>query len=372
MDLENFPTSESAKRMLESVDSGGFYDKSYVGKWIFQVMGLEMDEARRFIEELPYQAFPEKATWGLRYHEQKYGLPVREGMPYEERRRNIYSKRDERTPMNPYRMEVILENITGRKAHVDDESGPVNTFTVKLESGNNAVDVVAAIKKLKEIKQSHVAFTLSFTSLARIEICGRTQRWKNQYTQCGTVPVVSTGLRIAETEVQIATSAEGYKSVSPVAGNSGEAGQYPKTSTGMKIIDGAVDIEGHTEKYLANYPEASENMKTGTYPGVQKRAIYSGAEIQTEATGGGHKFQNKLTGTEPVVSVRMKEAMVDTEILSDTEAVKTVYEMAGNTESGTRPEVSVGVSESGKGVAPEVTTESYQVRYRLCGDTFEI
>lgn len=31
MDLENFPTSESAKRMLESVDSGGFYDKSYVG-----------------------------------------------------------------------------------------------------------------------------------------------------------------------------------------------------------------------------------------------------------------------------------------------------------------------------------------------------
>ena len=32
MDLENFPTSESAKRMLESVDSGGFYDKSYVGK----------------------------------------------------------------------------------------------------------------------------------------------------------------------------------------------------------------------------------------------------------------------------------------------------------------------------------------------------
>lgn len=182
MNLENFPTSESAKRMLESVDSGGFYDKSYVGKWIFQVMGLEMDEARQFIEELPYQAFPETATWGLRYHEQKYGLPVREGMPYEERRRNIYSKRDERSPMNPYRMEVILENITGRKAHVDDESGPVNTFTVKLESGDNVVDVAAAIKKLKEIKQSHVAFTLSFTSLARIEICGRTQKWKNQYT----------------------------------------------------------------------------------------------------------------------------------------------------------------------------------------------
>ena len=59
MDLEKFPSSESAKRMLRSVDSGGFYDNSYVGKWIFQIMGLEMDEAKQIIEELPYQAFPE-------------------------------------------------------------------------------------------------------------------------------------------------------------------------------------------------------------------------------------------------------------------------------------------------------------------------
>lgn len=36
MDLEKFPSSESAKRMLRSVDSGGFYDNSYVGKWIFR------------------------------------------------------------------------------------------------------------------------------------------------------------------------------------------------------------------------------------------------------------------------------------------------------------------------------------------------
>lgn len=372
MDLENFPTSESAKRMLESVDSGGFYDKSYVGKWIFQVMGLEMDEARQFIEELPYQAFPETATWGLRYHEQKYGLPVREGMPYEERRRNIYSKRDERSTMNPYRMEVILENITGRKAHVDDKSGPVNTFTVKLESGDNVVDVAAAIKKLKEIKQSHVAFTLSFTSLARIEICGRTQKWKNQYTQCGTVPMVSTGLRIVDAEVQILPSAEGYKSVAPMSGNSGEAGQYPKTSIGLKITDGAVDIEGNTESYLADYPETSENMETGTYPGIQKQAVYSAAEVQIETDGEGYKFQSKLAGTEPVVSIRMKEAAADAEILPETEATKAVYGMTGNTETGTRPGTSTGVLESEKGVAPEVTTESYQVRYRLCGDTFEI
>ena len=67
-ELENFPTSESAKRMLSYV-STGFYDKSYVGKWLFQVMGLEYDDARKLVEELALQMFPETATWGLKYHE---------------------------------------------------------------------------------------------------------------------------------------------------------------------------------------------------------------------------------------------------------------------------------------------------------------
>lgn len=91
-----------------------------------------------------------------------------------------------------------------------------------------------------------------------------------------------------------------------------------------------------------------------------------------DTDGEGHKFQNKLTGTEPIVSIRMKEAAADTEITPATEAAKAVYGMTGNTETGTRPGTSTGVSESEKGVAPEVTTESYQVKYRLCGDTFEI
>lgn len=90
-DLEQFPTSESAKRMLSYV-TPGFYDNSYVGKWLYQVMGLEYDDARKLAEELQYQMFPETATWGLMYHEIKWGLPVRTNLSYEERRQLIYQK----------------------------------------------------------------------------------------------------------------------------------------------------------------------------------------------------------------------------------------------------------------------------------------
>lgn len=79
--LENFPTSESAKKMLSYV-TGSFYDESYVGKWIFQVMGVEYDRALEMAVALPEQFFVETATWGLRYHEVKWQLPVREDLPY--------------------------------------------------------------------------------------------------------------------------------------------------------------------------------------------------------------------------------------------------------------------------------------------------
>ena len=75
-DLENFPVSESAKNMIASV-SDGFYDNSYVGKWLFEVMGQEYDAAREIAEDILNQLFPETATWGLMYHEIKWGLPVR-------------------------------------------------------------------------------------------------------------------------------------------------------------------------------------------------------------------------------------------------------------------------------------------------------
>ena len=59
-DLENFPVSESAKNMIASV-SDGFYDNSYVGKWLYEVMGQEYDTAREIAEDILNQLFPETA-----------------------------------------------------------------------------------------------------------------------------------------------------------------------------------------------------------------------------------------------------------------------------------------------------------------------
>lgn len=167
IDLENFPTSSSALRMLDDV-STGFYENSYVGKWLYQVMGLEYDDAFRLAEALPDQFFPETATWGLRYHEEKWGLLVRESLDYEERRKLIYQKRDYRAPMTPYRMETYLRNATGFETHISDCHDPggdgyqpmhPNIFRVVFE-GEGTLDVRKAKELIKKIKQSHTTFSI--------------------------------------------------------------------------------------------------------------------------------------------------------------------------------------------------------------------
>lgn len=167
-DLENFPVSESAKNMIASV-SDGFYDNSYVGKWLYEVMGQEYDTAREIAEDILNQLFPETATWGLMYHEIKWGLPVLENLPYEERRQLIYRKRDYRAPMTPYRMEGYLKTATGFDVRIADINDPgdygfvaphPNVFKAYfMGEGTLASKRVRAM--LNELKQSHTMFTMN-------------------------------------------------------------------------------------------------------------------------------------------------------------------------------------------------------------------
>jgi hypothetical protein len=167
-DLENFPKSESAKKMLSTV-SDGFYDTSYVGKWLFEVMGQEYDTVNELMEDLPNQMFPETATWGLMYHEMKWGLPVRNDLDYEERRKLIFQRRDYRAPMTPYRMETYLNNSMDFEFHVLDVHDPgeynfalehPNIFKV-IAIGEGTLDMKSLREKLDALKQSHTLYRVA-------------------------------------------------------------------------------------------------------------------------------------------------------------------------------------------------------------------
>lgn len=252
MDLENFPTSPSAQEMLGYV-SEEFYAKSYVAKWLYQVMGLEWDEVWTIIESLPEQAFPETATWGLMYHEMKYGLPVRESLTDAERRRLIYQHRDLKKPMNPWGMEQIIQSLTGLTAHVkdsnDDSDIPANTFVLELEVGYSGADLTAAIKKIKMAKQSHVSFKIRLCASVELVVETSQEPWLNVFTPCGTIPKTSRGLDLNPAELDIVTSEKAVHDYFPMAGTSGNAGNYPKESRVADLNDSGTTITATTKSY---------------------------------------------------------------------------------------------------------------------------
>ena len=167
-DLENFPTSESAKKMLSYV-SDGFYDNSYVGKWIYQVMGHEYDTAYEMVESLPDQLFPETATWGLMFHEMKWGLPVKNDVSAEERRKLIYRKRDEKRSITPYQMERLLSSIIDCTVHIYDihdtdngnyVPGHPNEFIISIETEELNIDTEYIKQTVKNLKQTHTTYSI--------------------------------------------------------------------------------------------------------------------------------------------------------------------------------------------------------------------
>lgn len=156
-DLDKFPTSRAARQMLSRVSP--IYDKSYVGKWLFEVMGLEMDEARALVESLRDQCFLERCTWGMRYWEERYGIPVDETKDLEERRAAVLTKRGRKgQPISPAALEDILEALTGREITVT-EHNETYSFVISVGEGTQETDYDEIIKKTDTVKPSHLAYS---------------------------------------------------------------------------------------------------------------------------------------------------------------------------------------------------------------------
>ena len=168
-DIEKFPTSESAKRMMSRVSP--IYKDSYVGKWLFEVMGLEMDEARILIENIHDQCFAEKATWGLRYWEERYGIPVDESKSIDARRAAVLAKMKRTQAMTPAALEDILEAFTHRDVSVSENTGQSYTFTVQIGEGTSVVDYTAVIERIDRLKPSHLAYTMTIPRKGSLTIC---------------------------------------------------------------------------------------------------------------------------------------------------------------------------------------------------------
>lgn len=163
--------SPEAQKIIDYVTPK--YGNSYVGLWIFQVIGTELDDMRIWTDEMRNQITPSKATWGLYYFQQDYGLNLDErllaiapGIPEEElppetqeiiiqSRQEIITKIRERSPANPTNIANIISGLTGRNIKIIENTA-INTFDLIILAGANAYNIQAVYRKMQQIKPAHL------------------------------------------------------------------------------------------------------------------------------------------------------------------------------------------------------------------------
>lgn len=153
IDLDKFPTSETAKRMLKRVSP--VYQNSYTAKWLYQVMGMELDEARSIVESLRDQAFTQTVTWAIEMQEHKYSIEPDESLTLDERRTRLFRKKTVKHPANPWFYENYIKNGWGIETELDEValSWGRLLLTILRDDDNH---LHAMLKDLREKKPSHL------------------------------------------------------------------------------------------------------------------------------------------------------------------------------------------------------------------------
>ena len=364
--MDKILQNDAAKRLVDYVSD--IYGESYVGLWLFQVMGQALDEVNLSILLLFNEIFPNRSDILLPYWEKEYGITPNEYLSIEERQNNLLKKINSRQPMNPKRMEMLVENLCKRKCEVIEYISPF-TFEIRIGSGDSYVNLRDVIDLIGDIKPAHLNYKIACTCYVNLGVKANRSPWKVFFIETGTIPKINTGLAITQNSIEICPDINPYKTEYEFSSNESRTGTIPHTSTGLSLRSADIEIQGEGTGHRVQYPETGESGPAGTYPilstalSLLENSI--GVLPDTEDYKMEHTMssENAKTGTEPRISTGLSVMQGGVEVKPGAESYLVI-----SGEAGTEPQISTGYEDSEGGVLPKVKTETWRVDFTLCGD----
>lgn len=154
---EEILSCEESRRMVNMVSP--IYGESYVGLWLFQAIGAELDRLRVFLEELELQLNPATATWMLPEWERRFGITPEVDWSIQQRRDAIISKRRLTAPITAKKLEDICSALVGAKVEIEENTGK-NKFTVYVRDNITVEQFKAAADAIEQAKPAHLIYDL--------------------------------------------------------------------------------------------------------------------------------------------------------------------------------------------------------------------
>lgn len=152
--------SERAQEMIDYVSP--IYGDSYVGLWLFEVMGQAWDKVWDIFTSLRNETTPITADKLIGMWEDSYGIPHNSSLTLEQRRARLIAWRD-RGPCNPHRLAAAVSSaLNGVEVEVR-ENIKKNTFLVVIR--NVVYDWTPAVEVLERKKPSHLIYIIAVALL---------------------------------------------------------------------------------------------------------------------------------------------------------------------------------------------------------------
>lgn len=149
-------TDETAQRIIDYVSQ--IYGRSYVGLWLFEVIGEALTSVRGVADELRNETNPITANLLLDYWEAHYNIPADSTMNAKQRQARLESKLLSRGPCNPYRLATAISSALGGVEVEITENISKNKFLVNIRSAVD--DIKPAVAVIEKKKPAHLIYEI--------------------------------------------------------------------------------------------------------------------------------------------------------------------------------------------------------------------
>ena len=157
-------TSPAAQDIVQQLSP--IYGEARVALWIFQSIGSELDDTRKWTDELMDQVTPHRATWSLDFWEDELAIPRDPTLSTEKRRERILSYLRNRAPMNPYTMARIASSaVDDAECRIEERTGKPANFTVWVSAMPSETTVAKIRAAVERAKQARLSFDVKYEQL---------------------------------------------------------------------------------------------------------------------------------------------------------------------------------------------------------------